>query len=144
MQTRHDRADRSAEMQFPSGEGKDASWRRRTVLTFIGLTIAFLPLYANRIVAVAGVDAEFFGGPPSVLLWNWLAVGLLTVFILRFERYSLASVGLLRPKPGDLNWALWFFAIATVVPRSSHLCSRRLRRKASTYCSPCLCRCLWR
>ena len=82
-------------------------------MTVIGLAIAFLPLYANRIVAAAGIEADFFRGPPSVLLWNWLAVALILLFILRVERLGLGSIGLRRASAADLGWAVGFFALST-------------------------------
>lgn len=88
--------------------------RRRWLLTGAGLVIAFMPLYANRSLAALGIEAEFFRGPPSVLLWNWLAVGLLVLFILMIERQGVPSIGLRWPTAADLGWAIVFFVLATV------------------------------
>ncbi|ROU04102.1 CPBP family intramembrane glutamic endopeptidase [Histidinibacterium lentulum] len=86
---------------------------RRGLRTLVGLGIAFLPIYANRIVAVTGIEADFFRGPPSVLLWNWLAVALILLFIVTVERLGPKSIGLRRPSAADLGWAVGFFALAT-------------------------------
>lgn len=86
----------------------------RWLPTGAGLVIAFLPLYANRLLAALGIEAAFFRGPPSVLLWNWLVVGLLVLFILKIERHGVRSIGLRRPTAVDLGWAVVFFALATV------------------------------
>jgi membrane protease YdiL (CAAX protease family) len=50
-----------------------------------------------------------------VLLWNWLAVGMLLLFVTKVEGQGLRSIGLTRPSRDDLRWAVYFWAISTMV-----------------------------
>ena len=54
------------------------------MVTLVGLLIAYLPQYIHRILGLLGMQ---FGpeGPPSVILWNWLSVALLTGYIIVIE-----------------------------------------------------------
>lgn len=89
-------------------------------LLVLGLAIAYSPSYVNILLGLAGVDWEFIKGPPSVLLWNWLAVAVLLVFILAVERRGLESISLRRPSSKDIQWACLFWAISTVVSGGLH------------------------
>ena len=82
------------------------------MVTLVGLLIAYLPQYIHRILGLLGMQ---FGpeGPPSVILWNWLSVALLTAYIIAIEGKNLASILLVRPKAKDLAWAFIFWVIAT-------------------------------
>lgn len=52
------------------------------------------------------------GNPLSVVLWNWLTVGVLIVFVHRVERLDLASLRIVRPTGDDLGWAVGFAGAA--------------------------------
>lgn len=59
-------------------------------------------------------------GPPSVLIWNWLAVVGALGFIFLVERRSLESIGLLRPTVTDILWALVFWIAGFLVTSVVH------------------------
>lgn len=79
-----------------------------------GLAVAYSPQYINPLLRSLGVDWSFIQGPPSVLLWNWLAVGVLAILILAVERRSLASIGLRRPSWKDVQWGAIFWGISSL------------------------------
>ncbi len=93
---------------------------RRSALLLLGLLIAYSPSYVNIVLGRLGVDWAFIRGPPSVLLWNWLAVALLLAFVVGVERRPLASIALRRPSAQDIQWALVFWAVATVTTGALH------------------------
>lgn len=96
-----------------TGSRGTASKKRSPImLALAGLLIAYLPQYVDRILDWFGIQLGL-EGPPSVIVWNWLAVGLLTAFIIGVERRSLASILLGRPQAKDLAWAGLFWVIAT-------------------------------
>lgn len=81
------------------------------IVIIIGLAIAYLPKYVltilNGLEITIGPE-----GPASIILWNWLAVGILVVYILFIERRRLASILLIRPGEKDVEWAFYFWGIA--------------------------------
>lgn len=89
-------------------------------LLIFGLAIAYSPSYINVVLGKAGVDWAFIKGPPSVLLWNWLAVAALLVFIVKLEGRDLGSIALRRPSGRDIQWSILFWAISTVVSGGLH------------------------
>lgn len=86
----------------------------------LGLLIAYSPSYINILLGWAGVDWAVIKGPPSVILWNWLAVAILVAFILYAERRGLASIAMRRPTAKDIQWALVFWGLATVTNGALH------------------------
>ena len=82
-------------------------------MVVVGLAIAYAPLYINPLLRWAEIESTPTG-PPSVLLWNWLATAALLAFILTVERRNLASIALRRPKWQDIAWAIVFWIVATV------------------------------
>ncbi len=72
------------------------------IVIIIGLAIAYLPQYIHTILNGLGVTIGL-EGPPSIVLWNWLAVGILVIYILFIERRQLASILLIRPSQKDLE-----------------------------------------
>jgi uncharacterized protein len=85
---------------------------RHWLLVVIGLAIAYSPSYVNILLRWAGITLGL-QGPPSVILWNWLAVGILLIFILRVEKRGFDSIALTRPSAKDIQWAITFWGIAT-------------------------------
>lgn len=86
--------------------------RRLTLgLMVAGLLVAYSPSYINVLLRNLGATWEFIRGPQSILLWNWLAVGILIAYILIVERRDLRSVGIRRPTGLDITWALIFAGI---------------------------------
>lgn len=65
-----------------SGGSSDGPLTWKPVL--VGLGIAYAPSYVPRALRLVGIE---FGprGPPSVVLWNRVAVGILVVYIHRVE-----------------------------------------------------------
>jgi uncharacterized protein len=84
---------------------------RHGAIIVTGLAIAYLPSYIHKIMNALGVQVGP-EGPPSVLIWNWLAVTLLIAYIIFVERQRLASILLVKPKKKDIEWAFWFWGIA--------------------------------
>ncbi|HRP35711.1 MAG TPA: type II CAAX endopeptidase family protein [Gammaproteobacteria bacterium] len=93
---------------------------RHGSLLLLGLAVAYSPSYINVALGLAGVEWEFTKGPPSVLLWNWLAVAVLLVFILKVEGRGLGSIALRRPSGRDIQWAVMFWAVSTVASGMLH------------------------
>lgn len=89
-------------------------------MLLIGLAIAYSPMFLNRVARELGATWGWMDGPPSVLVWNWVAVLLLCLFILRVERRSLRSIGLVKPGGKDLLWALVFWIITVAVSGFVH------------------------
>lgn len=83
-------------------------------IVLAGLLIAYLPSYISRILRLSGIE---FGpqGPPSVILWNWVAVVILLTYIFRVENRGLDSILLTRPNRKDLRWAVVFGVTGLVV-----------------------------
>lgn len=94
----------------------------------IGLLIAYSPSYINSVLRWAGVN---WGsqGPPSVVLWNWMAVGILLAFILKVEGRRLESIALKRPGWKDIQWAVIFLGASChrnpELIRNLHACLSR-------------------
>lgn len=93
---------------------------RQRGLLLLGLAIAYSPSYINIVLGKAGVDWELIKGPPSVILWNWLAVVVLLVFVIKVERRELGSIALRRPSGRDIQWAIIFWAVSTVASGMLH------------------------
>lgn len=89
--------------------------RRNWLIMLAGLAIAYSPQYINPVLRSLGVSWSFIQGPPSVLLWNWLAVAALFVLILRVERTTLASIGLRRPTWQDVQWGAIFWGLSSLI-----------------------------
>lgn len=87
--------------------------RVHILLLLVGLVIAYLPKVAPPIARQLGFDLSGWG-PPAVVLWNWLAVGVLLVYVTRAERLPLRSLRLVRPSEADLNWAGWLGGAAVL------------------------------
>lgn len=80
------------------------------LVVFFGLLIAYFPKYINKVLNLLGLQIGP-DGPPSVILWNWVAVVVLIVFITVIERRTLATILLVRPQKKDLEWACIFWGI---------------------------------
>ena len=93
-----------------AGSGATVRWG----LVGVGFAIAYSPSYVNPILRWVGADWARRQGPPSVLLWNWLAVGVLFAFVLLVEKRRLSSIALTMPNWKDILWAVVFWVIATV------------------------------
>ncbi len=59
-------------------------------------------------------------GPPSVLIWNWIAVAGAAVFIIFIEKRSWNSIGLNRPTIKDIIWAFAFWIIGFLATNFVH------------------------
>lgn len=92
---------RTAAADVPSGRAD--RWR----VVLVGLLIALLPTYVSRVLRLAGIE---FGpqGPPSVILWNWVAVVALLTYVRRVEGRGPGSILLTRPGRMDVVWAVAF------------------------------------
>ena len=88
-------------MKVPPTDSRAAYDKKQSpiLVTLIGLLVAYMPQYIHKILGLLRVQLGP-EGPPSVILWNWLSVVLLTAYIIVIERKSLASILLVRPKPG--------------------------------------------
>lgn len=83
----------------------------RLIIVLLGLAICYFPSYVNPLLRLLGVDIGF-GGPASIILWNWLAVATLLVFMRLVERQPLSSILIKRPSGKDLESTLFFWGIA--------------------------------
>lgn len=93
----------------------DEDFRRRYWLVMLlGLAVAYSPHYINPLLRNLGATWSFIQGPPSVILWKWLAVGALAVLILVLERQNLASIGLRWPTWQDVQWGVVFWGISSL------------------------------
>jgi membrane protease YdiL (CAAX protease family) len=101
-------------MKVPPTDSRAAYDKKQSpiLVTLIGLLVAYMPQYIHKILGLLRVQLGP-EGPPSVILWNWLSVVLLTAYIIVIERKSLASILLVRPKIKDLIWACIFWVMAT-------------------------------
>lgn len=70
-----------------------------------GLLLAYLPSLLPGLLGRFGVELGW--GPPGVLVWNWLAVGLLALYVWKVEGLGASSLRLVRPTEKDLEWAGW-------------------------------------
>lgn len=98
-------------------EAKSASKKNLLKKIFIvagGLLISYLPSYIHKIMDWANIQLGP-DGPSSILIWNWLAVILLLSYIVYIEGRTLASILLIKPTEKDIEWAFWFFGIATTI-----------------------------
>lgn len=68
-------------------------------------------MYISPVLRWVGIDLGP-QGPPSVLLWNWLAVVVLVAYVLTIEGRGLDSILLTRPSGNDLQWSVIFAGIA--------------------------------
>lgn len=87
---------------------------RHIITILVGLAIAYLPSYIHKLMNWTGIQVGP-DGPPSVMIWNWLAVALLLGYIAYVERRQLASILLVKPKKKDIEWAFWFWGIVLAV-----------------------------
>lgn len=71
----------------------------------LGLALASLPTWLPWVLGQFGLSLGW--GPPGILVWNWLAVGLLALHIWRVEGLNAASLRLVRPSQKDIEWAGW-------------------------------------
>lgn len=91
------------------------STRRRGPLPWLvvgtGLALAYAPMWLPRLSRAMGLDTGLTG-PTSSIAWNTLAVAALLTYVLVVERRPLSSLGLVRPHPQHLEWAMYLFGIA--------------------------------
>jgi uncharacterized protein len=83
----------------------------RTIAIIFGLAICYFPMYVNPVNQALGIDIGP-EGPPSIILWNWLAVGALLGLVVLIERRTLASILIKLPSAKDIRTALLFWGIA--------------------------------
>jgi len=94
---------------------RDEDFRRSSwLIMLVGLAIAYGPQYINPVLRNLGVQWSFIQGPPSALLWNWLAVAALGAIIFFAERQDLSSIGLRRPTWQDVKWGGIFWGISSL------------------------------
>lgn len=103
MTSSHGRSSTASAPREPGrvGRGPRVPW----LVLIGGLLIAYLPKYAPGALAGAGFETGW--GPLGGQLWNWLAVGLLALYVWRVEGLGASSLRLVRPTEQDLNWAGW-------------------------------------
>lgn len=76
------------------------------VLLF-GLAIVYvLPSVMPGLLRQVGIESPL-PGPAATIPWNWLAVGVLLLYVFRVEGLGWASLRLVRPTEKDLTWAGW-------------------------------------
>ncbi len=86
----------------------------RTVgIVVVGLLIAYFPNYINPILRLFDIPLPL-GGPPSIILWNWIAVIILALYIVYVEHEKLTSIRMAKPTEKDISWAFYFWGIAMV------------------------------
>ncbi len=95
-----------------TSESLDKLGAPQSKLTMLGLVIAYSPNYVNIALRWAGVNLGL-QGPPSVLIWNWVAVALLLAFIARVEKRGFESISLTKPHWKDVLWGIAFWVIST-------------------------------
>ncbi|MGG6268349.1 CPBP family intramembrane glutamic endopeptidase [Leptolyngbya sp. AN03gr2] len=69
-------------------------------------------MYLPRLLRLANVQG-LPRGPQSVILWNWLAVGVLFAFVFVVEKRDLRSLQFKRPNTKDIELSVTFWGIAT-------------------------------
>lgn len=84
---------------------------RKALVIIVGLLLAYLPHYLPSVARAIGLTVVP-NDPTAVLVWGWLAVGLLVAYIFRVERENLASIRLVKPSEKDVEWAFYFWGIA--------------------------------
>lgn len=77
-------------------------------LVVVGLLIAYLPMWVPSLASGLGIDMPG-EGPASAIWVNWTAVVLLLGYVFIIERQGLSSLLMVRPRPGDIEWAFYFF-----------------------------------
>lgn len=80
----------------------------------VGLAIAYSPNYIARVFRWAGVRWGL-QGPPSVIMWNWIAVGILLAYMFRVEGRGLDSILLTRPDRRDVLLAIGFGLVGIII-----------------------------
>lgn len=96
------------------------------VLVLVGLVIAYLPTWLPSAARLVGHDLPAWG-PAGVIVWNWLAVGLLLAHVLGLERLGWESLRLVPPTERDLSIAgylggaaaLWSWGASFLLPEST-------------------------
>lgn len=83
----------------------------RLLLTLAGLAICYFPSYVGPLTRLLNIDTGL-SGPPSIIVWNGLAVAALLAFVLLVERRPLASLLITRPSGKDIETALFYWGIA--------------------------------
>lgn len=78
-----------------------------------GLVLAYFPQWGPSLGRLVGIDLSGWG-PAASMIWNWLAVGLLLIYVIRVERLGLDSLRLVRPTEADLEWAGWLSGAAVL------------------------------
>ncbi|MDN5570282.1 MAG: CPBP family intramembrane metalloprotease [Propionibacteriaceae bacterium] len=111
----------------PAARDSHAASPPRVTLPMVGLGLAivYAPSYLPSLLRLAGGDIPAWG-PAGVLLWNWLAVGLLALHVGALERLDAASLRLAKPTTKDVEWALylggaanlWHWGTAALLPES--------------------------
>lgn len=97
--------------------------RYRLGVVIIGLFLAYLPYYGGEVLEALGPNRPS-AGPFAVVSLNWVAVGLLLLFVIAIERRPLASLLLTKPTEKDIEWAFylwgtamtWYWLASTLVP----------------------------
>lgn len=102
-----------------------ASGRPRVPLPALagGLVLAYLPAWLPGAARATGMPLPAWG-PAGVMVWNWLAVGLLALWVWRVERLDATSLRLVRPSSRDIEWggylggaaALWSWGMGSLLP----------------------------
>jgi membrane protease YdiL (CAAX protease family) len=82
-------------------------------IVLIGLLISYFPSYIHRIFNLFGISIGP-EGPPSVIIWNWLAVIGVLVYVIIVEKRTMKSILLTKPKLQDIKLAWYFWGIAMI------------------------------
>ena len=101
---------KTATAMMKNKTAKPKSTPQKVLLFGLGLLIIYLPTYVHKVMDALGVQIGP-DGPPSVMLWNWLAASMLIGYILYIERQRLSSISLTKPQGKDIEWAFWFWGI---------------------------------
>jgi membrane protease YdiL (CAAX protease family) len=84
---------------------------RKALVIIVGLLLAYLPNYLPSFAQSLGITI-IPDNPTAVLIWGWLAVGLLVAYIFSVERKNLSSIRLVKPSEKDVEWAFYFWGIS--------------------------------
>lgn len=90
----------------PRAVGHGRRPRVGLVVLLCGLALAYAPSYVPALLGLTGENAPL-DGPANVIIWNWIAVGLLLLYVFRVEKLDWASLRLVKPTEKDLEWAGW-------------------------------------
>lgn len=97
----------------PSAAARRVGWAQLVGTVALGLAIAYSPLWAPSVVRAFGMSLP--GDGPLTALWrNWIAVAVLLGYVAVVERRKLSSLLMTKPRPGDLQWAIYLFGAVMV------------------------------